>query len=189
MNMKKLLLGSLALTIFSISVTLFNISCNKDSDAQPNSNRSNCIGPQPKFQFKANGVLKNCDAVFNPLIGWDKCPIIQYIPSDTSWGITGFIGWGQDFEGEGICLEAGGTPMVKTYENARVQTARINNIFDSADDANGSFRIVIESITNNRATGTFSGQLRTSNGSINVQITEGVFSNIPVGVFDWGIRS
>jgi hypothetical protein len=79
--------------------------------------------------------------------------------------------------------------MVKTYENARVQTARINNIFDSADDANGSFRIVIESITNNRATGTFSGQLRTSNGSISVQITEGVFSNIPVGVFDWGIRS
>ncbi|MFN5334916.1 MAG: hypothetical protein ACK5BV_06995 [Bacteroidota bacterium] len=185
MNLRQLILGSLVLIMFSASIVVFNISCNKESDAQQTNN--NCIGPQPKFQFKANGVIKNCDAIFNPLIGWDKCPVIQYFPSDTSWTIKGFIGWGQDFDGEGIYLEAGGAPMVKTYENARVVTARINNIFDSVDDANGSFRIVITSITNNRATGTFSGQLRTSNGSISVQITEGVFSNIPVGLFDWGI--
>ena len=38
--MKKLLLGSLVLLLFSASITLFNISCNKDSDAQPS--QSNC---------------------------------------------------------------------------------------------------------------------------------------------------
>jgi hypothetical protein len=38
--MKKLLLGSLVLLLFSASIVLFNISCNKDSDAQPQ--QSNC---------------------------------------------------------------------------------------------------------------------------------------------------
>ena len=38
--MKKLLLGSLVLLIFSASITLFNISCKKESNAQPS--QSNC---------------------------------------------------------------------------------------------------------------------------------------------------
>ena len=35
--MKKLLLGSAALTLFAIAISIFQISCNKDSNAQTNS--------------------------------------------------------------------------------------------------------------------------------------------------------
>lgn len=38
--MKKLLLGSLVLLMFTSSIVVFNISCNKELDAQPN--QSNC---------------------------------------------------------------------------------------------------------------------------------------------------
>jgi Tol biopolymer transport system component len=38
--MKKLLLGSIVLLMFSASIILFNISCNKESDAQSNSSSS-----------------------------------------------------------------------------------------------------------------------------------------------------
>jgi hypothetical protein len=66
--MKKLLLGSLVLLMFSSSIILFNISCNKDSDAQPNSNSSNCYGtinvtinfpndaPPKTGRFEDNGI-------------------------------------------------------------------------------------------------------------------------------------
>lgn len=38
--MKKLFLGSVALTMFSISILIFQISCNKESTAQPATNQS-----------------------------------------------------------------------------------------------------------------------------------------------------
>jgi len=68
MKTKKLLLASASLTIFSLSIILFQISCKKDATAQNSTN--NCLGLQPKFQYKANGTLYVCDALFDNRIGW-----------------------------------------------------------------------------------------------------------------------
>lgn len=167
--------------IFSIILLYtFLSSCTPDTPEPPTNN--SVIGPQPTFQFKVNGVVKNCDAIFNSLIGWDKCPIIQYYGLN-SWELTGISGRSSNLDGEGIQLEMSGSPAVNTFSSTD-EVLRVGNTFYTI----GSCTVTLTSISNNRATGTFSGQLRTSNGSVTALITEGVFSNVPVGNFDWGIR-
>ena len=66
--MKKLLLASFILIFFAMSVTLIQLSCSKPVTAQ--NTTTNCVGPQPKFQFKVNNSLYVCDAIFDNRMGW-----------------------------------------------------------------------------------------------------------------------
>lgn len=177
--MKKLLLASAVLLTFSLSLVIFNLSCNRPAEAQQTNNY--CLGPQPKLQFKLNGVVQNCDAVFSPLVGWDKCPLLE--GAGTTWSLFGFSGRTLSGDG-GFELKLSGSPSIKTYLDSRPRVRDYNTFYEV-----GNYTVTITSISNNRASGTFSGQVRNLSGSATAQITEGVFTDVPIGYFDWGIRN
>lgn len=179
--MKKLLKTSILLLFFALSIILFQISCTKEADSQ--SSTSSCLSLKPTFQFKINGLVKNCDAVYNELIGWDKCPIIQQY-GNKNWILIGRSGRNSSLNAEGIYLTGSTTtPVVGTSSNTN-PFAVIDNIAYYF----GNYTIIITKIENNRASGTFSGTLKVTSTSPSLQITEGTFSNLPIGNFDWEIR-
>jgi hypothetical protein len=197
--MKKLLLGSLVLLVFSASIVVFNISCNKESDAQQT---TNCIGSQPTLKFKGNGVLYECKAVNDPRLGWIGYPGIWKIKSsDRDAYAIGFSNtktnassptWFIDFPITQNTV-VGGIVFLSSNLSTTTYLSSGNEIsFPSKGYKYGgsgfdkSCVINISSIKNGLASGTFTGTLRA--GPIGVDdtkgplmnITEGVFTNIPV---------
>lgn len=181
--MKKLLKSSVALLIFSFSMILFQLSCSKTAESQNQS--QNCLNNQPKFQFKINGSLKVCDAIYNELVGWDRCPFVQYYgDGQTNWRMRGLYGRGS-FTNQGIYIHGGiSAPTIGT-----IQSSRVSGYIDNQEYLAGNITIIITAQNNNRISGTFSGNIRTTSNGNNVPITNGEFSNIPVGNFDWDIRN
>jgi hypothetical protein len=191
MKTKQLLIVSGVMFIFSISFTVFNLSCNKPADAQPQS-QTFCMGPQPKFQFKANGKLYVCDPVFDKRIGWvmtNGSEFEGYTP-----GL--FIGNDGSELGGGLITTSG----EETYINLFLSTTSIpspgtyneNNIgsdsnfdFDNCSYTGSTHTITFTRVSNGTADGTFSGTVKTGSFSCQttpktVTITEGVFSNVPI---------
>jgi len=192
--MKNLLLGSLVLLMFSASIILFNISCNKESDAQPNSNSSNCMGPQPKFQYKANGKLYICDPVFDKRIGWTQANntfFTGYTPSlsSSAVGSTELSGGLTTSSGKevfiNLFLSINSTPSVGTYNENNISSDCRFEEFDNYSYSSSTHTITFTRVSNGTADGTFSGTVKTSsfagqpNPNKTVTITEGVFTNIP----------
>jgi hypothetical protein len=193
--MKKILLGSLVLLTFSASIILFNISCNKESDAQPNSNSSNCIGPQPKFQFKANGKLYVCDAVFDKRIGWSgnfndlNEGGVPCLRGSTRFELSGGLYSPTSGESTYINLFLSNTnPTVGTYNENNIGSD-CNFDFDNYIYTSSTHTITFTRVSNETADGTFSGVVKTvsfggqPNPNMTVTITDGVFSNIPIFKF------
>ena len=199
MKTKKLLLASASLTIFSLSIILFQISCKKDATAQ--NSTSNCIGPQPTLQFKGNGVLYTCNAVADSRLGWVGYPrIIGQKNGDSTYGIE-FCNkkqweengtWMFDFpitpnlaEG-GIDWKINGSVLTQGIYSNKGMALGLNyqNSNYHYETNPNCFTVNINSISNRMATGTFSGSLPSGNGSINngpaMMITDGVFSNLPI---------
>lgn len=176
--MKKLLLASLVLMIFSTSIVVFNISCNKESDAQPQI-PSNCVGPQPTLRFKGNGVLYECKGVNDSRVGWAGYPF---------WSSSILI-----FDNYGFSIfpttpnKVGG--FVKIASLSAGTFTNTDNVFNFPDlkyrwELNpGSLVFIITSKNNGYASGTFSGKLPAGNSANamgpEMKITEGVFTNIP----------
>ena len=188
--MKKILLGSLVLLMFSASIVLFNISCNKDSDAQPNPTSSNCIGPQPKFQFKANGKLYVCDAVFDKRLGWvaNRAPFVynENIPFldvyDSESILSGSVySSSTNSSLTTINLAINTTnPSVGTFNETNVY-GECNFDFDDYTYTVHSHTITFTRVSDGTADGKFSGVTKVaSNPNQSVSITDGVFSNIPI---------
>jgi hypothetical protein len=188
--MKKLLLGSLVLLIFSASIVLFNISCNKDSDAQQQ-NQTNCMGPQPKFQFRANGKLYICDPVFDKRIGWVQANnfdwIEGYTPSlssdeDNTLLSGGFSTVSGADNYINLALSITSTPTVGTYNENNIESDCRFEDFDNTGYYRSTHTIKFTRVSNGTADGTFSGTVRTTdtNPVKTVTITDGVFSNIPI---------
>ena len=170
--MKRILLGSIVLIVFSLSIIIFQISCSKSSDAQ---NPTNCIGSQPKMQFKWNGTIYNSDAVFDIRIGWATYPYIKFISSGAGNILSSSNGQSnvflQLYFPSSQNLAAGSYPV--TNGNCAC-------IINGTSYTTGTFTIVINIVANGYAEGTFSGSVSTSNGSSTLTITEGVFSNVPI---------
>ncbi len=177
MKTKKILLASASLTIFSLSIILFQISCKKDATAQNSTN--NCIGPQPKFQFKANGVLNNCDAVYNNRIGWINGPsfCLNNKPGSSHYELVSSDGYG---------FSNGGNSIIFILPNNQQPATGLFSITDTDSYINGvnyaqcNQTIIITAIENNGTTikGTFSGTF--TNGTNNITITDGEFSEVPI---------
>jgi hypothetical protein len=197
--MKKFLLGSLVLLMFSASIILFNASCNKDSDAQPNSNSSNCIGPQPTLQFKGNGVLYVCKGVNDSRVGWSGYPVIWRGNDSRPFYRLDFCNYKQtvDYSGQynvnfpitsntvgGFIAMSTANLSIGTYTSAD-DAIRFDNLDHEYEANDGRITINITSIKDGLASGTFSGNLpATGTGNFNrgpqMNITEGVFTSIPV---------
>ncbi|MFN5334566.1 MAG: hypothetical protein ACK5BV_05205 [Bacteroidota bacterium] len=188
--MKKVLLGSLVLLMFSASIVLFNISCNKESDAQPQS-QSNCVGPQPTLRFKGNGVLYECKGINDSRVGWAGYPFWSKENSFQTYDLS-FSNYDDDYNVfanfPNTANKVGGFVTIKslsigTYTNS-------DNVFVFPDlnyrwELNpGSLVFIITSKNNGYASGTFSGKFPAGNSANatgpEMNITEGVFTNIPV---------
>ncbi len=176
--------------IFSASIIIFNISCNKDSDAQPNSNSSNCIGPQPKFQFKANGKLYVCDAIFDNRIGW----VGNYLPYQNEGGLPSFsisqYNNVTNSELSGGVLTSSGSNFINLYmtlADASVGTyysepnSGADCTIENVQYWGSTHSITFTRVSNGTADGTFSGTLiKKDSPNVTISLTEGVFSNIPI---------
>ena len=191
MKSRNLLLASASLTIFSLSIILFQISCKKEATAQNSTN--NCLGLQPKLQFKANGSLYVCDALFDNRVGWygnytdqlhgeggGELPAVYVNSSESS--ITG---------GRSISTTS------STYINLYIQSlsSPTTNTPYTSTNIHSDCSIPMSSTINDRSThtitftrvsggtadGTFSGTVwPTSAPSQIVSITDGVFLNLPI---------
>jgi len=179
---KNLLLGSLLLCLFSTAIIIFQLSCSQQAPAQT----SSCIGAQPKFQFKANGNLYVCDAVFDSRLGWVGNFQSRYNVAPNLEGITGIYSLsGAVRNSSGLTslifmFSSTNPPSFGTYNGSSSDCCFS---FDSVNTYNrGSQIINFTRISNGTADGTFSGTVQkgmpTPTQTIN--ITEGVFSNIPV---------
>jgi len=187
---KNLLLGSIILFLFSAAIIIFQISCSQQAPAQTST--SNCIGPQPKFQFKANGVLYNCDAVFDTRFGWKaksykdlfgELPSITLSPNDTrpNFELSGNASTTvNDIMHFNFINYSTPSPIALTYNSisggADCKFPNDNNIY-----GNSNHSITFTRVSNGTADGSFSGTVWTTSASSQiVTITDGVFSNIPV---------
>jgi hypothetical protein len=194
MKTKKLLIASAVMLLFSISITIFNLSCNKPADAQPQS-QTNCMGPQPKFQFKANGKLYVCDPVFDKRIGWTM--VNNYEGTGATDGYTPDLHIGSDYSilGGGylspsfvetyinLKLSTTSTPTVGTYNENNIESdCSFSEIDNNGFYNRSTHTITFTRVSNGTVDGTFSGTVRTTNTTPvkTVTITEGVFSNIPI---------
>lgn len=167
-------------------------SCTPSTPVTPSTNNV-VIGPQPKFQFKANGTLYICDALFDSRIGWYG-NWYQQLKEGGGQVPAVYTYNGQNELSGG--LETG--PLnSSTYLNLQIPSATItvgsftsNNmsIVDCGFAAypttgnwkSNSHTIIFSRISNGTADGTFSATLTSTVGNTTVNITEGSFSNIPV---------
>jgi hypothetical protein len=187
--MKKILLGSLVLMIFSASIIIFNISCNKDSDAQPNSNSSNCIGPQPKAQLIANGKPYNGDYKFDHRLGWVYKEGGTYVYLNNNTMIFKFAS-ASPYSSMKLTFQNISNPVIGTTYTYLVQqgTCYFNELSNSGyTEDGGSINLIFTRISNGTADGKLSGAISykrlntgTSPANITFAITDGIFSNIPI---------
>lgn len=186
--MKKLLLASVALTMFSISIILFQISCKKEVLAQA---ASFTCAQKPKLQFYGNGILYSFDAVLYSGL-WLDFPYIKAYsinPSTSNFRIYADL---KLTEKDYISVVHSVSIDLASYtNNIIVGNYPTNNIIPAfrfvlytgpanlITFASTNYVVNISKIENNLATGTFSGTLLSPVGAP-YTITQGTFSNIPV---------
>jgi len=194
--MKKVLMSAVVMFIFSLSIIVFQLSCNKSSVAQ---RPTDCLGNQSKFEFKVNGVLFKCDAVLNNQLGWVGFPYFSKHPS-----INGFSLYAtnhNDFDpGNNIGrINVFDETQYTCYFHIEFSNTQINTtgsysstlahieLYNNGTSYNGgearpqSFNFTISSIQNGLVSGTFSGWVdpnSPSNPRLNV--TDGIFTNVPI---------
>ena len=178
--MKKLLMGSIALTLFSISIIIFQISCKKEANAQNSTN--NCIGAQPKIEFKGNGILYTNNARFDNRIGWYNYACIDTANSNPSNTLdelrTGPLNSTSSFMD--LFFPNSTNIASGTYTSTN---QAIDCVINGIRYYTGSYTININIQSDGTADGTFSGTLyQQNNQGSNIVLTDGVFSSIPVGL-------
>lgn len=171
------------LCIFILYLLFIQTSCKKESTNQ-NNVTSNCIGPQPKMQFKANRVLYSCDAIFDSRLGWaDNIPTIGYDAS--SGGLGGLSG---SFNPTSNFPNGGGIDIIFRRPIPPPLTVGTYNSLDQLPGGTdgsfgncGNFTINISRVSNGTADGTFYGTVwESATPNQVITISEGVFSNVIV---------
>lgn len=191
---KKLFLGSLVLFLFSAAIIIFQISCSQQAPAQTST--TNCIGAQPKFQFKANGTLYVCDAVFDNRFGWKgnyfpdeqgELPNLRFNSSSTNphYELCGGMSTSTtNKSGINLFLQTTSLPSENIVYNYNNVTSDCGFSFSNSAYTMSSFIVTFNNINRNNsgvASGIFSGTVwPTSTPSQIVTITDGLFSNIPI---------
>jgi hypothetical protein len=162
------------LLIIALCCLPFFYSCEPTTPEPPTPNNV-VIGPQPKFQYKANGALINQDAVYDPRVGYITYPaIIKYNGSGS-------------YEFRSFNVTVGSLPNRLIFfiqANTITQTTYTTTGSDSYNGGLGYFSgnqtITITRVSNGYADGTFSGTISRTNPASTVTITEGKFSNLPI---------
>ena len=197
--MKKLLLGSLVLLMFSLSLILFNISCKKETNAQTT---TNCNEPAATFKYKWNGVLyemngslthnaregslirkeqtyDNINTSNNPFdyMNGDEITNTKYLYSIHATK-NNFYG---DEGGPILEIELRTTsltaPKIFTSANNEIKWV----YFCHPEYAKAQqFTVNFTKIANGYADGSFSGIVQDIDNGSQIQITEGEFKNVRI---------
>lgn len=169
--------SSLVITLISL-VTFLSLSCNPNGGGQG----SICsAATQPKLQFKANGTLYNFDAICTSGIGWTE---YSYFKKGT--GTLNSVPYYNYELSSGDHPRNGNSLILGLPQNQPLTVGTYtctwsDTHLDGKFYTRGTQTVVVTSITNNRANGTFSGTLlENSPGTNSVTITEGVFSNLMI---------
>jgi hypothetical protein len=175
-----------------LGIVILLSSCSTENPTNPNPTSTNCIGPQPKFQFKANGVMFVCDALFDSRMGWYG----NYYQQIREGGgqIPGIYALNGQYELSGG-IE---TAPLNSLTNINLQIVSPSITIGSFSASNvivgctfaefpttGSWKsnghtVVLSRVSNGTADGTFFASLTSTVGNTTVTITEGQFYNIPV---------
>jgi hypothetical protein len=172
--MKKIFLA----VIVTLSITLF--SCTPENPTT--SNNTTSIGPQPKFQFKANGIIQYNDAQFDKRIGYVLYPVIE-IKNNELYFSSRQIDNDEPVEVTARFPYNSNVLVTTTLTNPTYLSIRTPNPYFNSSSINLSLENFVFSISrfsNGTADGTFSGTLTTTDNNSSITIAEGTFSNIPV---------
>jgi hypothetical protein len=155
----------------------FFYSCETTTPEPPTSNNV-LIGPQPKFEYKANGVLINLDAVYDARIGYLAFPSIFRTGSNSYYFSSG----GNEYA-YGVSQPNALNFFILT--NVITQTTYSctgsDSKFGGLSHYSGNQTVTITRVNNGYADGTFSGTIIRTNAPVStVTITEGKFSNLPI---------
>jgi len=202
--MKKIIFSAVVLFVFSLSMIVFQISCNKSSVAQ---RPSDCVGPQPKLQFVANGVTYNCDGVWDARFGWVNFPYfiksIRGVDNTPYYNLyaenlnSPYAGddpghfnvfpnnqyqcrFYLDFNNVAANLTVG-SYSVGTQITLYDKVNRTEIGCETGSRPINTFQFNITRISNGSAFGNFSGYIDCPfNSSPRITITDGAFENIPI---------
>jgi|GEM_PF-2949993 len=184
--MKNIFFAALLMTFFSFSILLFQISCKSDVIAQ--SNNSNCIGEKPLFQFKANGILHNCDALFDSRVGWygntESSSVRNLIEGELpsiakDLGATGYSFSGGNQQAYLNFLNFSTSPSVGT--STVTNGAADCKIPSFTLFTKATYTIAFTRIAGGTADGTFTATLiNPASPQTTVSVTEGSFKNLMI---------
>jgi hypothetical protein len=155
------------------------------------------VGPQPSLQFKGNGVLYVCKGVNDSRVGWAGYPFFakEQTPSPVSYSLafSNFKNddWLYSFPNTSNQV-TGSIYFLKT--NLNIGTYSNDDMAIDFENLNYHYEVnpnrltfKVTSINNGLASGTFSGTLPAGpissfdpNRGPQMNITDGVFTNIPV---------
>lgn len=172
------------LLIIALCCLPFLYSCEPTTPEPPTPNNV-VIGPQPKFQYKANGALINQDAVYDPRVGYIISPaIIQ--DQDGKYSIISVYGYAEGYGDGGKILNY----LSLNFPNTTTITQRSYLLPGQgySDSKIGGIRsyfsanvtITITRVSDGYADGTISGTISKTNPASTVTLTEGKFSNVPI---------
>ena len=168
--MKKLFYSAVVIT------ALLTTSCTPTTPVTPSTNNV-VIGPQPKFQFKANGTLYILDAVFDNRIGWTGYPYLDNV-DEPGFSLSAVPGGQTSID---VSFPSPNNINVGTYNNPNLIGVQTPDFINITSSTNGTFNLIITRVSNGTADGTFFGTVWPASNPTNiVNITEGTFSNIPV---------
>lgn len=171
------------LLIIALCCLPFLYSCETTTPEPPTSNNV-VIGPQPKFEYKANGALINQDAVYDPRVGYIISPAITQ-DQDGNYSIISYYGYAEGYGQGGKILNY--LQFLFPRNITITQTSYLLPGAGFSDSKIGGLSyfsanvtITITRVSNGYADGTFSGTISKTNPASTVSITEGKFSNVPI---------
>jgi hypothetical protein len=181
------------------------LGCTPENPSNPN-NQTTTICPQPKLQFKANGVLYECNAVADSRLGWVGYPrFFKNNLNSPTGNVNAYdlmfcnykkINKSDDYAG----IWVANFPISQNkiigwlqFYTPNLTTGTYSNSDNSFDFENlnydyeaneNAISLIITSSNNGLVSGTFNGVLPAGTGlpdnDPQITITDGIFSNIPV---------
>jgi hypothetical protein len=169
-------------SLFVLGIVILLSACSTENPTNPNPTITNCIGPQPKFQYKVNGNLRVKNAMFDPRLGWryDVSDDAQFDPPPRLVKKTAI----NNTQSTLYCWVSNDVLELKFTNIINDSGTYSNNhwgeFIDSSISIVGNYNhtVKITRYSNGTVDGNFTATI--TDGTITANITEGQFSNIPI---------
>jgi hypothetical protein len=163
------------LLVIALFCLPFLYSCEPTTPEPPTPNNV-VIGPQPKFQYKANGALIIADAVYDARVGYISYPAMIKYNGSNSYEFGSSNGETTGSLTNSLIFGIPANVITQTTYSITGSDSKIGGL--SYYSANVT--MTITRVSNGYADGTFNGTLSRTNPGSTVTLTEGKFSNVPI---------